>query len=288
MAAARLLFEGAEVYISELETAECPASAARIETMEGPKATVVLLTPWQGTELSPGQLVLVGLAAESSFLQTKAKIKEFHPPARIRLKLLGPLKPTDRREFLRVSDYISLGYSMLSPQDYPIARLKVLKRKRMLIRRDIGSATREFIPNMPEEIDYLAKKMDAIDAKLDYILSLLNTTKADASYAKGGKRLRWVNLSGSGLRFSGDLKVKKGTLVEVEIDLPLEPPVEVKVICRVLGVNEDKTGKLGEDKYLISARFEVVHERERDDIIKYTFKRQRELLREQRRHNRPD
>lgn len=88
-----------------------------------------------------------------------------------------------------------------------------------------------------------------------------------------------VNLSGNGIRLATADKLVPGTLVNLEIYLPLIP---ARVICAVGAVIRSTELQLTHHTpfpYLTAFRFEFIDERDRDTIISYLFMEQRSLLR---------
>ncbi len=86
---------------------------------------------------------------------------------------------------------------------------------------------------------------------------------------------RPINISGSGFSFWQTSKYKKDTILQLSAVLPLDTPVLVKAVGTVVD------DPLYDDAYKMfrhKVNFEVIHEDDRELIIRYTFKRQRELI----------
>jgi hypothetical protein len=84
-----------------------------------------------------------------------------------------------------------------------------------------------------------------------------------------------VNISGSGISFFKDKPFKEGTNLIVSMVLPLELPILVKAVGKVVNSpkKDEKTGK-----YFTKVTFDLIHTDDRELIVRYTFKRQREII----------
>jgi len=119
----------------------------------------------------------------------------------------------------------------------------------------------------------LWKMLLDINAKLDVVIRHLHLESEGLIRARGVP----VNLSASGLRFRLDSRSSIGDDLEVKMLLPSYPPVGVLVIGRVVRIDDLAAG------FDISLHFIDLTDEVREVIIQYTLKRQREILRRQRR-----
>jgi hypothetical protein len=78
-----------------------------------------------------------------------------------------------------------------------------------------------------------------------------------------------LSLSGSGISFKSDGAFKEGDILLITLVLPLELPLLVKSVGTVL--KSDDSGKCVVD-------FTLIDPEDRELIIRYSFKRQRELI----------
>ena len=83
-----------------------------------------------------------------------------------------------------------------------------------------------------------------------------------------------LDLSGGGLLVYIPEHLALGTLLDIEIGIPSgsTKPIRVRALCQVC-----RSRKMKNDEYQIGLSFIEISEIERDDIIKYLFKRMREL-----------
>lgn len=119
----------------------------------------------------------------------------------------------------------------------------------------------------------LWKLLTDINTKLSLILEKLQFDEEGFAKAK----VRHVNLSASGIKFRIDEKVEVGDTVEIKMLLPTCPPTGITTYGSVV-----RSKDLGNNQYEIALHFTDIEDEVRDEIIQYTLKRQRELIRRQR------
>jgi hypothetical protein len=86
-----------------------------------------------------------------------------------------------------------------------------------------------------------------------------------------------VNISASGIRFIADTPYDVMDILEVGMILPMVPLLFMRLAAEVLRV-KTLTHKDGE-RYSVVARFIEMDQESKDDIVRYLFRRQREMLR---------
>lgn len=119
----------------------------------------------------------------------------------------------------------------------------------------------------------LWKLLTDINTKLSLILEKLQFDEEGFINAE----VRHVNVSASGIRFRTDKKVEVGDTVEIKMLLPTCPPTGIITYGSVV-----RSRDLGDGKYEVALHFTDIEDEVRDEIIQYTLKRQRELIRKQR------
>lgn len=112
-----------------------------------------------------------------------------------------------------------------------------------------------------------------IHSKLNLILERLDPDSQSLMKVES----RSVNISAAGISLVMDEKVEKGDLVEVKMILPNIPPVGIATFGRVVRATDDRCGR-----YKVALSFSDVEDYIKDEIIQYTLKRQREILKMQR------
>jgi hypothetical protein len=82
-----------------------------------------------------------------------------------------------------------------------------------------------------------------------------------------------VNISASGMRFVVNERLEKDDVVEVKMLLPTHPPTAIVAYSNVVRVDATK-----DDKYDIALIFSHMNDDVREEIIRYTINRQREII----------
>ncbi|MFN3480715.1 MAG: PilZ domain-containing protein [Thermodesulfovibrionales bacterium] len=119
----------------------------------------------------------------------------------------------------------------------------------------------------------LWKLLTDINTKLSLILEKLQFDEEGFIKAE----MRHVNVSASGIKFRVDEKVEIGDTVEIKMLLPTCPPTGIITYGSVV-----RSKDLGNGQYEVALHFTDIEDEVRDEIIQYTLKRQRELIRRQR------
>jgi hypothetical protein len=127
---------------------------------------------------------------------------------------------------------------------------------------------------VPPEIEdkQLADWLKMLDAKLDAILRLLVSDREGVSCLP----YSMVNICGGGMRFSSPIPFSTGDLLEMKILLPLAPPISLHLYGEVVTVGR---GQRGDD---VSVRFVDIDDRSREEIVRFVFEKQRDILRKKR------
>ena len=181
------------------------------------------------------------------------------------------------RSFLRVDAFMPVKYHRITPEQFET-------RRNLLVHT--GSAERDGMgsppaPFLPDEMDgatgippELAHELQSIHKKLDFIIKALGLQTKSSLF---GQPPVEVNISGSGMSFITTEHVGAGALLEIEILLPLYSGTIIGLIAKV--VRSDVVGRDEAPQFETGVRFEAINEDDRELIIRYVFKRQRELLR---------
>ena len=121
------------------------------------------------------------------------------------------------------------------------------------------------------------QELISIHLKLDFIINLLMKREVDPVFHE---KPRLVNISGAGLRFRVSETLRKGDTCVIKMFLPVLPVRVIKVLGGVVRAKD--FSKNGNNLTEVSFNFDMIADEDRETIIHYTFKRQRELLRETR------
>jgi c-di-GMP-binding flagellar brake protein YcgR len=124
------------------------------------------------------------------------------------------------------------------------------------------------------DYDYIyGEWLKVLNAKLDTIIRLM-TLQREGYF---GLPFKTVNISGGGLSFSLIEAIPLGKILEMKIMLMWSEPVAMFVYGEVT-----KSEKR-HDNYFTAVRYVHMDATVRDEIIRFVFEREREIIREKRR-----
>jgi len=112
-----------------------------------------------------------------------------------------------------------------------------------------------------------------LERKLDHIIRLLNQKVFDDPGMEEGFCL---DISAGGAMIRTAKKVEPGERLLVRMAPPTFPMFIIEVVALVKSAEPDEAR---EGKWIISVEFEALNHSDREDLITYIFKRQREILR---------
>jgi len=168
---------------------------------------------------------------------------------------------SENRKYCRVEACIPFACRLVPPEE---------QKK---IRSHVSSATfHTGHKTMPEIHDpSLAEWINLVSIKLDTIIQLLTLEREGFSSLP----FECVNISGGGLRFLSHNKYTIGDMVEIRMMLSLHHPVALYVYATVLSASERRA----EGDYDICVEFMTMDNAIQDEIIRFVFEREREILR---------
>ncbi len=168
---------------------------------------------------------------------------------------------SENRKYCRVEACIPFACRLVPPEE------------RNKVQSHISSAT--FLTGhkpMAEIHDpSLAEWINLVSIKLDTIIQLLTLEREGFSSLP----FECINISGGGLRFLSQDKYAMGDTVEIRMMLSLLHPVALYTYATVLSVSERRT----EGDYDVSVEFIAMDNAIQDEIIRFVFEREREILR---------
>lgn len=157
-----------------------------------------------------------------------------------------------------------------------------MRRVEVAERAGLERAILEREPGVPTGIDPgLAEWLVRVEEKLDLLLDRAGIAPLGFLPKREGE----VVLSGSGLRVpSAGAAIPIGTLLLLELDLPLYPTHRVRCLAAVVHSEDGSRKERG-----IALEIRCIHEHDRDAIVRHTLAVQRgELLRRPRRDERAE
>ncbi|MBF0316716.1 MAG: PilZ domain-containing protein [Nitrospirae bacterium] len=177
---------------------------------------------------------------------------------------------TEERDSFRVEDVMPVIVKKIENDAY-IKRAKVISEMGMDmsgVRKSTADVTEDTVSPV------VWKMLTDINTKIGIVLDLLTFGKEGLMNAEEVQ----VNISASGMSLNVSERYKARDCVEVKMLLSTSPPVGIIVYGVVVRVKELRDMSASE----IAITFIDMEENVRDELIQYTLKRQREILRRQR------
>ncbi len=211
-------------------------------------------------ELLKGRNISITIRSGNEFNEYYAEVLEIYED-----KITARWLWEKSRQYFRVDDAFPVDIKKIN--DIPLKRSRVfLGYPAERIEAEVEAPDETISPK-------LWKLLNDINTKLSLILEKLQFDEEGFLRAE----VRHVNVSASGIKFKVDDKVNVGDTVEVKMLLPTCPPTGIITYGTVV-----RTKDLGNGQYEVALHFTDIEDEVRDEIIQYTLKRQRELIRRQR------
>lgn len=167
------------------------------------------------------------------------------------------------REYSRVDGFLPVQIRVVEEE----------MRSSIRSRTSVESALTEH-PEMPEPEDHVvAECLRVLNSKLDTIIRMLAFQTRDYMSLK----IEEINISAGGLSTFVNEAIGPGALVEIRLVLPTSPYIIFYIYGNVVKCEQAR------DRFMVSIGFTEIDEDIREQIAKYVFERQREILRKKRR-----
>lgn len=167
------------------------------------------------------------------------------------------------REYSRVNAYLPVQVRLVKEEE----------RESVRSRMALESVLTQH-PDLPEIDDRaIAESLQILNAKLDSIIRMLSLQNRDHE----GLELEQVNISAGGVSTFSRQIFAENDFVEVRLMLPSSPFMVFYVYGTVIKCAQAC------DKYRVMVEFTEIDEDIREQLAKYVFERQREILRKKRR-----
>jgi c-di-GMP-binding flagellar brake protein YcgR len=170
-----------------------------------------------------------------------------------------------RRDYSRVDVSIPVEYRMVLQEEKINLQAKIVTDNTRSEHNHRSGAV-YFDPILEEWLNIL-------DAKLDTIIHLLKLRREGNSE----RHYKTVNISGGGMSFSVPEKVTIGEILEIKLMLTFQQPVTLMIYGEVVKSEYRDRG------YLIAVHYIHMDDVVRDEIVRFVFEREREIIREARR-----
>lgn len=169
-----------------------------------------------------------------------------------------------RREYSRVDAYIPFEYRVVADEEKDHVQAR--------ISGDGAAPELMAVPDMGEHDYIFGEWLKIINLKLDTIIRLI-TLQHEGFF---GLPFKTVNISGGGMSFLLPRAIASGTILEIKFMLTWNQPIAMCIYGEV-------TKSLPKDNlYFTAIRYVHMDVSIRDEIIRFVFEREREIIREKR------
>lgn len=169
----------------------------------------------------------------------------------------------NQREYSRVDAFIPMELKLLDKA-----------QKQYLRSRIAGEAVLADFLSLPDPEDkVIADWLKMINTKLNYIIRMMTIDHEGFNQMP----IRKVNISGGGMSFLGEMKYSQGDILEFKLILTMHYPLALFLYGEVI---EEIKHNPDFDTFV---HFIAIDDFIRDEIIRFVFEKEREILREKRR-----
>jgi plasmid maintenance system antidote protein VapI len=168
----------------------------------------------------------------------------------------------NQREYSRVDSYIPIEYKLVDPQHRQYIRARVTG--------EIILAEFKSLPDPDDQV--VAEWLKVINTKLNSIIRMLSMHHEGFDQLP----LKKVNISGGGISFSADTPFSPGDIIEFKLILTMQYPLSLFLYGEVV------ESSIHNPEYNTFVQFVAIDDFIRDEIIRFVFEKEREILREKR------
>jgi hypothetical protein len=170
-----------------------------------------------------------------------------------------------RREYSRVDAYIPFEYRIVGDEEKEHIRAQIFG--------DAAAPELRPLPDMGDHDYIFGEWLKMLNLKLDTVIRLI-TLQREGYF---GLPYKTVNISGGGMSFLLPQAIALGTILEIKFMMTRNQPVAMCIYGEVT------KSVWREDIYFIAIRYVHMDVSIRDEIIRFVFEREREIIREKRR-----
>ncbi len=192
----------------------------------------------------------------------------------------------ENRNSVRIPDSFTINYNIVTQKEYDkkasiyISRRTANRPASKKHDSDIFSFDWshiedevDFDPVLVKILFYLDQKIDKVISNQEKILKKFDTEDDEQDVSASGE---CIDISGSGVNFRVSEKIHEENLLELTIEPPINPPIQIILLAKPTRICPSKDKE--NNGFDVSVTFTAINEDDRDELIKYIFQRQRELL----------
>lgn len=169
-----------------------------------------------------------------------------------------------RREYSRVDAYIPFEYRIVADEEMDHLQAR--------ISGDTAASELRPIPDMGDHDYIFGEWLKILNLKMDMVIRLI-TLQREGFF---GLPFKAVNISGGGMSFLLPQAIALGTVLEIKLMLARNQQLALFVYGEVTKSVQNN------DSHLIAVRYVHMDLSIRDEIIRYVFEREREIIRDKR------
>jgi hypothetical protein len=192
----------------------------------------------------------------------------------------------ERRNSVRVLDSFTINYNIVTQKEYnKKASLYISSRtaSRSATRSSDTEAFSFDWSHIEDEVDfdpvlvkilfYLDQKIDKVISNQERILKKFDTAEEVQEVSESGE---CIDISGSGVHMLVTEELIPDTLLELTIKPPINASLQIILLGKLSRIRQSKD--MENNGFEASITFTAINEDDRENLIKYIFQRQRELI----------
>lgn len=164
-----------------------------------------------------------------------------------------------RREYSRVDVYIPLGCRLLDKEEHGLVKSRICA--------DVMLADFKLMPPLANHPQI--ESLNLLNQKLDMIIKIVGLQRDGFDSLP----LKFVSLSGNGMKFSSQRPYSLGDMLECKMILTLHPSAAIYTYGEVVRVGSQ------DNRYFINVHFTAIDQTIRDKIVRFIFEMEREMIR---------
>ncbi len=192
----------------------------------------------------------------------------------------------ESRNAVRIPDSFTINYNIVTQKEYNKKASAYIDR-RTANRQGAKSIEVEAFSfdwsHIENEVDFdpvLVKILFYMDKKIDKIIAnqerILNKIDSEDEVQEISESAECIDISGSGVHMLIAERLNPGTLLELIIEPPINPPLQIILLGKLSRISQSRDNN--NNIFEASVTFTAINEDDRENLIKYIFQRQRELI----------
>lgn len=180
---------------------------------------------------------------------------------------------TGKRSFVRIPIAVRINFNFVEPSkrediireitsggEDPYKDIEAFSR--LLIEKHKLQETKEVNTLILDFLVYIKRKLDELEL-------ILKDQKRASEFAN---KAITVDLGGGGLAFEWEEPIPPGSYLDILIDVPLFPKQGIRALGKVVTCDKER------NRNIVRVSFDYIKEDDREDLIKFVFIKQREIL----------